>query len=103
MLPDFLPLLVNRLFDLAVIKPEDVNHYEFGIKTSPLKNSILNLTYFNTEINDFQTNVQAAELGVNRGYLANADKVRVKRGRIGCQFCNQQPFFNQCGCNLYRR
>lgn len=68
--------------DLAVIKPEDVNHYELGVKTTPFKNSILNLTLFNTEINDFQTNVQAAELGVNRGYLANADRVRVKGAEI---------------------
>ncbi|TRX29348.1 TonB-dependent receptor [Flavobacterium franklandianum] len=68
--------------DLAVIKPEDVNHYELGIKTSPFKNSILNLTLFNTEINDFQTNVQAAELGINRGYLANANKVRVKGAEL---------------------
>ncbi|MES2544879.1 MAG: TonB-dependent receptor [Bacteroidota bacterium] len=63
---------------LAVIKPEEVNHYEIGVKTSPIKNSIVNLTFFNTEIKDYQTNVQAAELGVNRGYLANADKVRVR-------------------------
>ena len=68
--------------DLAVIKPEDVNHYELGVKTSPFKNSILNLTLFNTDIKDFQTNVQAAELGVNRGYLANADKVRVKGAEV---------------------
>jgi len=66
------------LLDLAVIKPEKVNHYEVGVKTSPFKNSIFNLTFFQTEIKDFQTNVQAAELGVNRGYLANADKVEVK-------------------------
>lgn len=72
--------------DLAVIKPEDVNHYEVGVKTSPLKNSILNLTLFNTEIRDFQTNVQAAELGVNRGYLANADKVRVRGAELDASF-----------------
>lgn len=72
--------------DLAVIKPEDVNHYELGIKTSPLKNSILNLTFFTTDIKDFQTNVQAAELGVNRGYLANADKVRVKGAELDASF-----------------
>jgi iron complex outermembrane receptor protein len=70
------------ILELAVIKPEKVNHFEIGIKTSPLKNSVLNLTLFNTEINDFQTNVQAAELGVNRGYLANADKVRVKGAEL---------------------
>lgn len=74
------------LLDLAVIKPEKVNHYEIGIKTSPFKNSIFNLAFFNTDIKDFQTNVQAAELGVNRGYLANADKVRVRGAELDASF-----------------
>lgn len=74
------------LLDLAVIKPEKVNHYEIGVKTSPFKNSIFNLTFFNTEIKDFQTNVQAAELGVNRGYLANADEVRVRGAEMDASF-----------------
>ncbi|KUJ62200.1 TonB-dependent receptor [Flavobacteriaceae bacterium CRH] len=74
------------LLDLAVIKPEKVNHYEIGVKTSPFKNSIFNLTFFNTDIKDFQTNVQAAELGVNRGYLANADKVRVRGVELDASF-----------------
>jgi iron complex outermembrane recepter protein len=82
-----LPTLAGEpILDLAVIKPEEVNHYEVGIKTSPFKNSILNLTVFNTDIKDFQTNVQAAELGVNRGYLANADKVRVKGAELDANF-----------------
>ena len=76
----------------AVIKPEDVNHYELGVKTSPIKNSILNLTFFNTEIKDFQTNVQAAELGVNRGYLANADKVRVQGAELDASFIINNHF-----------
>lgn len=76
------PAAGQTIADLAVIKPESVNHYEVGLKTSPFKNSILNLTFFNTEITDFQTNVQAAELGVNRGYLANADKVRVRGAEL---------------------
>ena len=80
------------MLELAVIKPEDVNHYEVGVKTSPFKNSILNLTYFNTEIKDFQTNVQAAELGVNRGYLANADKVRVKGAELDASFVLNKHF-----------
>jgi iron complex outermembrane receptor protein len=80
------------ILTLAVIKPEDVNHYEIGAKTSPLKNSILNLTYFNTEIKDFQTNVQAAELGVNRGYLANADKVRVRGAELDASFIVNKHF-----------
>jgi len=88
-----LPTLAGQpILELAVIKPEDVNHYEIGVKTSPLKNSILNLTYFNTEIKDFQTNVQAAELGVNRGYLANADKVRVQGAELDASFIVNKHF-----------
>ena len=78
--------------ELAVIKPEDVTHYEVGVKTSPIKNSILNLTVFNTDIKDYQTNVQAAELGVNRGYLANADKVRVKGAELDASFIINKHF-----------
>lgn len=64
--------------DLAVIKPEDVKHYEVGIKTNLTDNSILNITFHNSDIKNYQTNVQSAELGVNRGYIANAEKVRVR-------------------------
>ncbi|MCW5922139.1 MAG: TonB-dependent receptor [Saprospiraceae bacterium] len=65
------------LTDLAEIKPEYVTHFEIGMKTSPTENSILNLVFHHTDIKDYQTQVQTAEVGVNRGYLANADKVRV--------------------------
>lgn len=64
--------------ELAVIKPEEVLHYEVGIKTSPTPNSTVNLTVYNTDIRNYQTQVQAADLAVNRGYLANAEKVRVR-------------------------
>ncbi|PWB26856.1 TonB-dependent receptor [Flavobacterium sp. HTF] len=74
------------LLELAVIEPEEVNHYEIGVKTSPFKNSIFNLTFFNTDIKNFQTNVQAAELGVNRGYLANADEVQVRGAELDASF-----------------
>ncbi|WP_414000253.1 TonB-dependent receptor [Flavobacterium sp. W1B] len=70
------------LLDLAIIKPEEVNHYEIGVKSSPFKNSILNFTIFNTDIKDYQAQVQSAELGVNRGYLANAEKVRVRGAEL---------------------
>ncbi|RDC55602.1 TonB-dependent receptor [Pedobacter chinensis] len=63
---------------LAVVKPEYVEHYELGVKTKPIKGAILNLSVFNTDIKDYQTNVQSPQLGVNRGYLANAEKVNVK-------------------------
>jgi len=68
--------------DLAVIKPEDVQHFEIGIKTSPVKNATVNLTFFNTDIKNYQTNVQSPELGVNRGYIANAEKVNVKGAEL---------------------
>jgi iron complex outermembrane receptor protein len=64
--------------DLAVIKPEYVKHIEIGVKSTPIDNFTLNLTYHNTDIDDYQTNVQSPELGVNRGYIANAGKVNVK-------------------------
>lgn len=63
--------------ELAVIKPEKVNHVEFGIKTSPTATSVLNFTVYNSDIKDYQTQVQSPELGVNRGFLANAEKARV--------------------------
>jgi len=78
------------LLELAVIKPEKVYHYEVGVKTSPFKNSILNVALFKTDIKDFQTNVQAAELGVNRGYLANADEVQVQGVELDASFVINQ-------------
>ncbi len=66
------------LLDLARVKPESVNHKEIGLKTSPSRNSIVNLTLFQTDIKDYQTLVQTPEPGVNRGYLANAEQVRVR-------------------------
>ena len=65
------------LTDLARIKPEYVSHVEVGVKTSPTSQSTLNLVFHNTDIKDYQTQVQTAEVGVNRGYLANAERVRV--------------------------
>lgn len=70
------------MLDLAEIKPEYVKHYEVGIKTTPSENSTLNFAVYNTDIKDFQTQVQTAEVGVNRGYLANAEKVRVRGAEL---------------------
>lgn len=63
---------------VAVVKPEYVQHYELGVKTKPAKGAIVNISAFTTDIKDYQTNVQSPQLGVNRGYLANAEKVNVK-------------------------
>ncbi|MBB6501243.1 TonB-dependent receptor [Pedobacter cryoconitis] len=75
-----LPTTANGQADLslAVVKPEYVQHYELGVKTKPIKGAIVNVSAFTTDIKDYQTNVQSPQLGVNRGYLANAEKVNVK-------------------------
>lgn len=70
------------MLELAEIKPEYVQHFEVGIKTTPSASSTLNLAIYNTDIKDFQTQVQTAELGVNRGYLANAEKVQVRGAEL---------------------
>jgi iron complex outermembrane receptor protein len=62
----------------ATVKPEDVRHVEFGVKTEPLPGVTANFTVFNTGIRDYQTQVVNESVGVLRGYLANADKVRVR-------------------------
>lgn len=68
--------------DLAQIKPEYVTHVEFGVKTTPTTSSKLNLTLYNTNITDYQTQVQSGQLGVNRGYLANAEEVQVRGAEL---------------------
>lgn len=77
---------------LAVIKPEDVKNIEVGIKTTPADNFTLNLALFNTDIKNYQTNVQSPEVGVNRGYLANAEQVRVKGAELDANIRASQHF-----------
>ena len=60
------------------MKPEDVRHVEVGMKTEPFEGVTANLTVYNTDIKDFQAQVVNAGVGVLRGYLANAEKVRVR-------------------------
>ncbi|HWK98933.1 MAG TPA: TonB-dependent receptor, partial [Parapedobacter sp.] len=67
----------QNMLELAVIKPERVQHYEVGVKAQPLRQFSLGLTIFNTEVKDYQAQVQSADLSVNRGYLANAEHIRV--------------------------
>lgn len=67
----------ETMTELARIRPEHVTHMEAGIKTNPTSRSTVNMTIHNTDIKDFQTLVQTPDLSVNRGYLSNAEKVRV--------------------------
>lgn len=78
--------------DLAVIKPENVKHLEFGVKTTPVDDLILNATFYHTDIRDYQTNVQSPELGVNRGYIANAEKVNVQGAEVEASYRASNKF-----------
>lgn len=63
----------------ATVKPEKVDHYELGLKTQFAdRRATVNLAAFWTEIGDYQATVTNGQLGVLRGYLANADRVRVR-------------------------
>jgi iron complex outermembrane receptor protein len=66
------------ILSAATVKPEDVHHIEIGIKTQPARNLTANVTAFNTAIKNFQAQVTNGSVGVIRGYLANAEKVRVR-------------------------
>ncbi|MDZ4366629.1 MAG: TonB-dependent receptor, partial [Afipia sp.] len=67
----------NPILSAGVIKPESVNHYEVGIKTQFWdRKGTFNLTAFRTDIKNYQATVTNGQLGVLRGYLANAGKVR---------------------------
>ncbi|TCP94346.1 iron complex outermembrane receptor protein [Sphingomonas sp. PP-CE-1A-559] len=69
----------NPILSAATVKPEKVNHYELGLKTQFLDRRLtLNLAGFWTEISDYQATVTNGQLGVLRGYLANAGKVRTR-------------------------
>lgn len=82
-----LPVIDGEVaLDLGVIKPEFVRHVEAGVKTRPTDNFIFNFTLYNTEVDDYQANVQSGQLGVNRGYIANAEKVNVKGSELDAQW-----------------
>jgi iron complex outermembrane recepter protein len=70
--------LGNPVLSAATVKPEDAQHVEFGVKTEFRPGYTANFTVFNTRIKDYQTQVVNAQVGVLRGYLANAEKVRVR-------------------------
>ncbi len=62
----------------AVVRPEDERHVELGVNTSPLRGVTANLSFYNTEVKDYQTTVFGGDPSALRGYLANAEKVRVR-------------------------
>ncbi|WP_445193226.1 TonB-dependent receptor [Sphingomonas sp. Tas61C01] len=77
----------NPILSASTVKPETVNHYELGLKSQFLdRRATVNLAAFWTEIGDYQATVTNNQIGVLRGYLANAEKVRVKGIEIDAAF-----------------
>jgi iron complex outermembrane receptor protein len=69
----------NPITAVETVKPETVNHFEAGLKTQLLDRKItLNFSGFWTDIKDYQATVTNSQANVIRGYLANANKVRVR-------------------------
>ncbi|QDZ07603.1 TonB-dependent receptor [Sphingomonas panacisoli] len=69
----------NPILSAQTVKPEKVDHFEVGLKTQFLDRRLtVNLAGFWTEIKDYQATVTNGQLGVIRGYLANAAAVRVR-------------------------
>jgi len=58
------------------IPPEDVQHVEIGLKSTPFDGVTANLTAYNTEVRDYQTQVLVPDNP--RPVIASADKVRVR-------------------------
>ncbi|WP_037503938.1 TonB-dependent receptor [Sphingomonas jaspsi] len=69
----------NPLLQAGAVDPESVRHFEAGLKAQFWnRKATLNVAAFRTDISDYQALVTNGQLGVLRGYLANADKVRTQ-------------------------
>lgn len=70
------------ILSAATVKPEEVSHIEIGVKTTPWPGARINFTIYETTIEDYQAQVVNASVGVLRGYLANAEEVRVRGAEL---------------------
>ena len=68
----------NPALSAATVRPERVGHWEVGLKSKPIPRLTANLALYQSSIRDYQTQVVNAQVGVLRGYLANAERVRVR-------------------------
>jgi len=77
----------NPILAAATVKPEQVTHYEVGLKTQLFdRRATVNIAAFWTEISDYQATVTNGQLGVLRGYLANAGLVRTRGVEVDAAF-----------------
>lgn len=77
----------NPILQVQTIDPETVNHFELGLKTQFWdRKATVNIAAFWTEIDDYQATVNNQQVGVLRGYLANAGKVRTRGVEVDSAF-----------------
>jgi iron complex outermembrane recepter protein len=77
----------NPILATATVDPEKVNHFELGLKSQLLDRRVtVNVAGFWTEISDYQATVTNNQVGVLRGYLANAGKVRTRGIEVDAAF-----------------
>src|SRR4029078_7725583 len=62
------------------------------VKTTPTSRSTANFAVFDTEVEDYQTQVQNGQLGVNSGYLSHAENVRVRGAEVDGNVAHRNPF-----------
>ncbi len=76
--PDGTPAL-----EVAEVDPEKVDHFELGLKSTFFDGALVaNLALYQTEIEDYQAQVVNDQVGTLRGYLANAESVRVRGAEL---------------------
>ncbi|MFZ5746283.1 MAG: TonB-dependent receptor [Pseudomonadota bacterium] len=76
----------NPALALATVAPEKVDHFELGLKSQWFDRRLtFNLAVYRTDIHDYQATVVNGQAGVLRGYLANADQVRVQGVEVDVQ------------------
>jgi iron complex outermembrane receptor protein len=69
----------NPILSAGSVRPERVDHFELGLKSQLFGRRLTaDFAAFSTRIHDYQATVTNGQLGVLRGYLANADAVRVR-------------------------
>jgi len=81
------PITNLPILSTATVEPEKVNHFELGLKTQTADRRVTaNLAAFWTEISDYQATVNNLQVGVLRGYLANAGRVRTRGVELDTAF-----------------
>ncbi len=77
----------NPILSTATVDPEKLDNYEVGVKTQFLeRRATFNVALYRTDVKNYQTTVTNNAVGVLRGYLAGAEKVRVQGGEADFSF-----------------